>query len=137
MNKVIESTYMRSIFRAHHPLRHLQSFKFAFSGILETFLNEPNFRVQFVLTVVVISLGFSFKVGFIEWAILIIALGALLSAELVNTAIEYMLDVLFVEYHDAAKIVKDVAAAFVLITACSSLCAILLIFGKIFVEHLL
>jgi len=125
---------MKKILKAHHPRRHARSFKYAFSGLLHTLLNEPNFRAQLVIVAATVFFGFKYKISNIEWSLLIIANGLLLSAEMINTVVENFIDVLINNQHDGAKIIKDVSAGFVLISAITLLLVFLLIFGKHFVQ---
>lgn len=119
---------MKNIMKAHHPRRHAKSFKYAFSGLLHTLINEPNFRVQLVLSVATVYFGFKYNISNIEWGLLIISNGLLLSAEMINTVVENFIDVLIKDKHDGAKIIKDVSAGFVLISALVLLIVFLLIF---------
>ncbi|OGC45988.1 hypothetical protein A2V49_01945 [candidate division WWE3 bacterium RBG_19FT_COMBO_34_6] len=123
---------MHHILKAHHPRRHAQSFKFAFEGLFHTLINEPNFRVQIIITVTCVIFGFMFNISLIEWGLLIISLGFLLSAEMINTVVENFVDVLIKEYHNGAKIIKDVSAGFVLIAAVTTMIILIIIFW----EHL-
>jgi diacylglycerol kinase len=120
---------MPNIFKSHHPIRHAKSFKHAFEGIWHALLNEPNFRVQIVIVIIACSLGVYYHVSNTEWGLLVIAMGLLLTAEIVNTVVEEFLDVLIKEYHDGVKIIKDMAAGFVLISAGVALIILYLIFG--------
>ena len=123
---------MPKLLNNHHPRRHVKSFKYAFQGLLHTLLNEPNFRVQIVIVAVVIYFGFMFSIELIEWGLITISLGLLLAAEMINTVVENFIDVLIKEEDNGAKIIKDVSAGFVLITALVNLVIFYLIFGKYF-----
>ena len=125
---------MKKIFKSHHPRRHAKSFKFAFEGLLHTLLNEPNFRVQLVIVVAVVYFGFKYSISVIEWGLVTISMGLMLSAEMINTVVENFLDVLMNEKDDAVKLIKDVSAGFVLITAIIALIIMFLIFGKYFFQ---
>ena len=120
---------MGNILNSHHPMRHVKSFHYAFLGIIHAMLNEPNFRVQLLIAIISLILGIHFKISNIEWGLLTLSMGSLLSAELVNTVVEEFLDHLIKEYHEEAKIIKDVAAGFVLITAITALIIFILIFS--------
>lgn len=120
---------MKTILTSHHPVRHVKSFKYAFKGILHTLINEPNFRVQLLIVLVTIYLGYSYGITNTEWGLLIITLGSLLAAEMINTVVEEFIDALIKEYHEGARIIKDVAAGYVLINAITALLIIMLIFG--------
>ena len=120
---------MASIFKSHHPIRHVKSFKHAFDGIWHALLNEPNFRVQILVTFVACSLGVFYHISNTEWGLLILSMGALLAAEVVNTVVEEFIDVLIKDYDEGAKIIKDMSAGFVLIAAGGALIILYLIFG--------
>lgn len=119
---------MKNIFKSHHPKRQVKSFKYAFEGIWHTLLNEANFRVQMVFAVFIIILAFILNISPMEWALLILSTGFLLSAEMINTVVEEFIDNLIQEYHEGAKVIKDVSAGFVLIAAVTTLAITLLIF---------
>ncbi|HSX39085.1 MAG TPA: diacylglycerol kinase [Candidatus Saccharimonadales bacterium] len=121
---------MKTIVTAHHPVRHLNSFKYALRGISHAFLNEANFRVQLVITIFSGALGFYFKISSIEWAFLVLSLGSLLSSEIINTVIEEFIDHLIHEHHEGARIIKDLSAGFVLTTSITTLFILILVFGE-------
>lgn len=120
---------MLEIFKSHHPLRHVRSFKHAFEGIFHALLNEANFRVQVVIVILAILFGKIFSISNVEWAVLTISMGSLLGAELLNTTVEEIMDHFVRHDNQIAKVVKDLAAGFVLINAISSLIILYLIFG--------
>jgi diacylglycerol kinase (ATP) len=97
--------------------KRLHSFKYAFNGLRTFFLQEHNARVQLVTTLLVISIGIYFNITLLEWGVLILAIGIVLVAEILNTAIEYLADHTTKDLHPEIKIVKDIAAAGVLIAA--------------------
>lgn len=120
---------MNNILKSHHPIRHAKSFKYAWDGIFHALVNEANFRVQVAIVSTCIILGILFKIGHIEWAILTLSMGLMLAAEILNTVVEEVVDNLIKEYHEGAKIIKDLAAGFVLITAITALIIMTLIFS--------
>lgn len=123
---------MKRFVASHHPIRHFNSMKYAFRGILHAFLNEPNFRVQIIITLVAGFFAFHFNISQIEWLFLVLAMGSLLSAELVNTVIEEVIDHLIHEHHEGARVIKDLSAGFVLTTSLTALVILILIFGHRF-----
>ena len=78
----------------------------------------------------VICAGFYFRITTSEWCWLVLCFGMVLSAELFNTAIENLVDMVSPEYHPLAGKVKDVAAGAVVVTAGTSVIIALLIFKK-------
>jgi diacylglycerol kinase len=120
---------MLQIFKSHHPIRHIKSFKHAFNGIFHALLNEANFRVQVVIVILAVIFGKLFKISNVEWAIITISMSLLLASELVNTTVEEIMDHFVKHDNPVAKVVKDLAAGFVLINAIGSLIILYLVIG--------
>src|SRR5690554_1337600 len=95
--------------------RLLKSFQYAWNGIKHTWKKEQNFRIHILITIVVLLLAQLLKVPLVEQALLVIAIGSVLTLELVNTAIENVVDMVVQTYDTRAKIIKDVAAGAVLV----------------------
>lgn len=95
----------------------LQSFKFALKGIRLLFLSETNARIHLAFTFLVIAGGLFFSVSWTEWCLLVLAITMVLCAEGMNTAIEYLTDLVSPNFHELAGKTKDVAAGAVLIAA--------------------
>lgn len=108
--------------------KFINSFKYPFSGLRYAYKNEQNLAVDIGIAVLVIVLGFLFKISIDEWAILAITVGLVISFELINTAIEATVDLVTEEYHPLAKVAKDTSAAAVLILAIVSIVEGLIIF---------
>ena len=94
----------------------LNSFKYAIKGIGLLF-TEPNAKIHLGFTLLTIAGGFFFSVSQLEWCILILAISSVLAAEGLNTAIEYLTDLVSPNHHELAGKTKDVAAGAVLILA--------------------
>ena len=107
--------------------KFFKGFVFAFQGIRYTFKTQINFRVQCLLAVLIISLCFYLKISLSEWLWIIGATTVVLVAELGNTAIETLVDLVSPEYNSKAGIIKDISAGFVLIAALAALIIGLLI----------
>lgn len=127
---------MLNIFHSHHPIRHANSFKYAFEGLFHALLNEPNFRLQLIIVFIAVFLGRHYNISHVEWGLLILSMGALLAAEMTNTVVEELIDTLIKEYHEGAKIIKDLSAGFVLTTSFTALAILLLIFAGRIAESL-
>jgi diacylglycerol kinase (ATP) len=96
----------------------LISFKFAWAGISYAFQTQRNFRIHVVMGSLAIGLGIALHLTAVEMAIVSLTIGAVLGMELLNTAIESVVDLTVKQnYHELAKIAKDCAAAAVLIAA--------------------
>ena len=109
--------------------RLLHSFGFAGEGIGYAVRTQANLRIHLMITALVIVMGLWLQLSPIEWAILVVMISIVLSAELFNTALEATLDRVSQEEHPLAKVGKDVAAGAVLITALGSVIVGLLILG--------
>ncbi len=94
---------------------------FALNGLRSAWLSERSFRVQIIIGTIVIITLFFLKASLFWWAIIILVIGATLAAELMNTALEFMLDVLYPNYHAQIGKAKDCAAAAVLVLSCSAI----------------
>ncbi len=91
--------------------RFLKSFKFSFDGLKYAYKNEQSLLIHFIFTIIVVAMGFIFKISHTEWAILCIAMAVILACELINTAIEATVDLITLEYKPLAKIAKDCGSA--------------------------
>lgn len=108
--------------------QRIHSFRYAINGLKLLFHEEHNSRVHLIFAVLVIVLGFIFKVSLIEWMILSLAIGLVFSLEAVNSAIENIADFISPERHEMIKRIKDLAAGAVLVGAIAATVAGLLIF---------
>lgn len=106
----------------------LKSFVYAFRGIKELWRQEPNFKIHISALFSAIILGFILKVSSLEWSLIIILAALVLAAEAFNTAIENMCDMIDTETNEKIRIIKDIAAAAVLITATSAFIIGLIVF---------
>ncbi len=120
---------IRSLTNSRHPRRRIDSIRYAIKGILHALVNEPNFRIQLFIALGIFVIGTYLKISTIEWSILVLTMGILLGAELLNTTIEEIMDHVSPEQDEAVRIIKDVAAGFVLIMGLTTLFIAFLIFG--------
>ncbi|WP_206365148.1 diacylglycerol kinase family protein [Sphingobacterium corticibacterium] len=101
-------------------LGRIQSFKYAFKGLLHLIREEPNARIHFVAGIIAITCGWYFDIDKSEWLAVILCIGIVFTTEIVNTAVENICDYISPTYHHKIKIIKDLAAAAVLISAIMS-----------------
>lgn len=96
--------------------RFFRSFSYSIEGLKYAYKYEQSMMIHVIATILVICANIFFRVTGIEWLITILAIGMVLSAELFNTAIEAVVDLVTLEIHPLAKIAKDCgsAATFVL-----------------------
>lgn len=96
----------------------LTSFKYAGEGVRYAFKTQRNFRVHTIIAVIAIGLSLFLQLSAIKVAVIGLTIGAVMAMELLNTAIEAIVDLSVGQaYHDLAKIAKDCAAGAVLIFA--------------------
>lgn len=95
----------------------LGSFNYAIEGVIHVLRRERNMRVHFALATIVLVLAFAYDVTKVELMALMIAVSFVLVTEMVNTAVEEMIDLTAKGYDPRAKIAKDVAAGAVLVSA--------------------
>ena len=95
----------------------IKSFRFAIDGLKHIILNEHNFRIHLFAALVVIALGFYLEVTITDWLWLIAAIGFVLVTEIINSAIENLVDLVSPEKQKTAGLIKDMAAAAVLIAS--------------------
>ena len=109
----------------------LQSIRYALDGIKYILETQQNARVHLFFTLAVFILGFLFGITRMEWITLVLTIGLVWAAELFNTAVEVMVDLISPERRITAKICKDISAGSVLVTASISILVGLLIFGPL------
>ncbi len=95
----------------------INSFGPAWKGLFWLFKNEGNAQFHLISTIVVIIAGLYFKISNFEWTLLCFAIGLVITSEALNTAIEKTIDLLHPQKHEKAGLVKDLAAAGVLIAS--------------------
>ena len=103
--------------KAWREVKYSEKFSNAFRGMYVAFKATRHAFIHLFATLIVIILGFYFKVSSFEWIALIFAIGFVLVSEIFNTAIEIDIDLTSPEYHPYARDTKDVAAAAVLLSA--------------------
>jgi len=108
--------------------KRIKSFSYAFKGLYDLVKSEPNARIHLVATIAAVSAGIFFRISNVEWCIILIVIALVWAAEAINTVIEKLADHLFPEYHETARIVKDIAAGAVLVCAIVALICGLIVF---------
>lgn len=102
-----------------HPL--LKSFGFAYEGIKTEFKKGRNFRIQIMIGMLATAMGLVLGISTQEWIVLILLIAIVLILELVNTAIEEIINIVSPEIRPEAKIAKDVSAGAVLIASVAAI----------------
>lgn len=106
----------------------LEALKNSINGIKYTIKSGRNFKIQLVFAVVAILAGIVFKISMQEWTILTIIIFLVLLAEMVNTAVETIVNMITTEYNENAKNAKDISAGVVTLCALCSIIVGLIIF---------
>ncbi len=96
-------------------------------------LKHPAVLLQFVLAGLAVAAGFILKLNLYEWLAVIICIGLVITAEMLNTCIEKICDLYTTDYDETVKTIKDISAGAVLAASLTALTAALLIF----INHLL
>ncbi len=112
-----------------HPNVRIQSFRYAFRGIIEMLRTEFNARVHAAATIAVVALGLAAGIERLEWLAITVSITLVWCAEGLNTAFEALCDVASPEFHPKVERAKDIAAGAVLITAAGAIVVFLLVFS--------
>jgi diacylglycerol kinase (ATP) len=106
----------------------LQSFNFAFEGIIHVLRTQRNMRIHFAIAVGVLIAALVVGVGRLELVALLLAISFVLIAEMLNTALEAGIDVATTSFDPLAKLAKDIAAGAVLIATVNAIAVGYLVF---------
>jgi len=113
--------------------KRIHSIQFAWQGIKDLFKTQPNARFHLLASIAVTAAGFYFQLSKMEWVAVVLCMAFVISLEAINTALEYLTDLVSPEHHPLAGKAKDVAAAAVLIAAIGAAVVGIIIFGpKVF-----
>jgi diacylglycerol kinase len=105
------------------------AFRCAFAGLGHLVRSQRNARIHVAATAGVVLLAIGLRLGRLEWALLIFAIGLVWTAEALNTALEAAIDLAHPEVHPLARISKDVGAGAVLVSAVTAAAIGLLVLG--------
>lgn len=107
----------------------IQAIKVALEGIKYVMTSQPNARIHAGFTLAVFLVAGLLKLPRLEWVILLLTVGLVWAAEVFNTAVEIVVDVISPDYDPKAKMIKDISAGAVLISVLVSILVGLIIFG--------
>jgi diacylglycerol kinase len=107
----------------------LRSFLYAGEGVAHVLRTQRNARVHLLAAMLVAAAGLALRVTAVEWAILALAVGLVLTAEMFNSVTEASVDLVVQEYHPLAKVAKDAGAGAVLVAAVAAIGVAAAIFG--------
>jgi len=101
----------------------IDSFKHSFEGVSHAFFENRNMRIHVSVGAIVLMAGLIFNVSKFEMIIIAVMIILVIMMEMINTAIEEMVDLIVTEHHKQAKIAKDVASGMVLVAVIGSVIA--------------
>jgi diacylglycerol kinase len=117
-------------------LSRLRAFSYALRGFWFVIKTQRNAWIHAVITILVCALSVWLGLSTLEWAGLILTIAFVWTAEIINTALEAVVDLASPQHHPLAKVGKDVGAAAVLIAAITAILVGLLILGPPLWERL-
>ena len=105
-----------------------KSFECSARGVARVALTQRSFRIQLLIFVLTVIAGFIFHISNTEWLFIILISGTVLSMEMINTALESIIDLMIEEYRIHVKHIKDITAGAVLISSLIAFIGGLIIF---------
>lgn len=115
--------------RRHRHGSLLDSFRYAFRGLVYVVRAERNARVHLIVSLVVVLLSAWLRLSPIEWVFIIMAIALVFAGEMLNTVVELVIDIVTPDQNSLAKHAKDVAAGAILIAAIAAAATGLIILG--------
>jgi len=109
----------------------LKSLSCAAVGLLKPFVTERNMRIHFSFANLIMIFAYFFGLSRTEWAVLVLTVSSVITAELINTAVENAVDTAVKDFSPTAKAAKDIAAGAVLFTAIVSVAVGFILFFDI------
>lgn len=108
--------------------RFFNSFKYSIAGLKYAYKYEQSMTIHFVAALLVIIFGILLKISLTEWLLCFMLFGLVMATELINTAIEAVVDLACPQIHPLAKVAKDTASAAVFVFAVVAFISGLIIF---------
>jgi diacylglycerol kinase len=108
----------------------LKSFGYAIQGMFASFREQRNLKVQILVALITIGAGFFFGITPTEWCFILLTIGLVIGLEMVNTAIEGLVDLVTTERKPLAGKIKDIAAGAVLFASVIAIVVGVVVFRK-------
>ncbi len=108
----------------------LAAFADAADGIFHAFIDQPNFRIQLVIALIAAICAFALRFDQIQWAVLVLTIGFVLAAELFNTCLEHVVDLIMPDTHPLARAAKHAGAAAVLAASIAAAAVGAVLYGQ-------
>ena len=112
-----------------HP-SFIRSFGYAIEGFVTAVRTERNIKVMLALGIAALIAGIVLKIDLLSWCLVALCIGMVLFAELINTAVEAVVDLATTEFHPLAKRAKDIAAASVYTLSITAAIVGLIVFAR-------
>lgn len=112
-----------------HPT-FIRSFGYAIEGFRTAVATERNIKVQLLVGVLAIVAGVALRIDALSWVLVLLCIGLVLFAELVNTSIEAIVDLATQDLHPLAKRAKDIAAASVFTLSITAAVVGIIVFAR-------
>lgn len=106
----------------------MKRFLYPIQGCITLLKKDINFGLHLICALIVICLSFYFNISKVEWLFVLIAIFSVLFMEVINTSVEYTIDLITEDYHELAKHAKDTASFAVLLASIMSLIIGMIIF---------
>ena len=106
----------------------LRSIGYALHGMIRVFRFEQNARIHLFAAGIVTAMGFLFHLKRVEWIMVILCIGLVIATEIMNTAIERLVDLVSPQKNEKARLIKNISAGAVLFSALIALITGLIIF---------
>ncbi len=110
--------------------RLVDAFNYAIEGIIYVLKTQRNMRLHFLFSVMILLAAIYLNVGHAELLIIILTIAFVLVAEIINTAVEFTVDLYSNTINPLARIIKDIGAGAVLLSACAALIIFYIIFSR-------
>lgn len=110
------------------PKQLLQSIGHSVRGILTAFKDEDSIKIQFIVGMIAVGLGFYFNISSMEWIAVTICISGVLGMEVINSAVENLADKITTEQDPLIKKAKDMGAGAVMVMAIASVIVACIIF---------
>jgi rRNA maturation RNase YbeY len=104
------------------------SFRFAILGLFSAFRSERNMWIHLSAGLLVVTAGLILKIQPLEWGLIIFSIALVISTELINTGLEYLVNLIKEERNEVVRRVKDISAAAVMIAALAAAAIGLIVF---------
>lgn len=112
----------------------MKRFLYPIQGFITLLKKDVNFMIHLIAAILVVMFSFYFQITKIEWLFVIIAIFSVLFMEVINTSVEYVVDLVTEDYHELAKHAKDTAAFAVLLSSIMSAIIGIIIFMPYIIE---